>query len=181
MNAPGTPQPPKPSLKLKVPGATTGGPKLGGGPKPAVPAAPPPPPSLPGALPSVAAPPAVPGALPSPTPVAPPPVAMPALSVPGAAPAPPVPGSAPTPAAPGAGPAVPPPSVPSPMAAEGDPGQQNEDSGGKDTKPPKGKKKKVKGPAEPKAKAKPSLFFLVVDFLIFGGAVALSILVFLKS
>jgi len=51
----------------------------------------------------------------------------------------------------------------------------------KNTKTKKGKKSKVKGPAEPKAKAKPSLFFLVIDFLIFGGAVALSVLVFLKS
>jgi hypothetical protein len=67
------------------------------------------------------------------------------------------------------------------MTAEGDPGQTGEAAGEKNTKSKKGKKSKVKAPTEPKTKAKPSLFFLVVDFLIFGGAVALSVLVFLKS
>ena len=67
------------------------------------------------------------------------------------------------------------------MATEAQSGETEESAGEKDAKPKKGKKAKVKGPAEPKVKAKPSLFFLVVDFLIFGGAVALSVLVFLKS
>ena len=68
------------------------------------------------------------------------------------------------------------------MTTEAQPGQADDDDAGvKDAKPKKGKKTKVKGPTEPKVKAKPSIFFLVLDFLIFGGAVALSVLVFLKS
>jgi len=67
------------------------------------------------------------------------------------------------------------------MTTETQLGQTEEDAGEKNAKPKKGKKTKVKGPAEPKVKAKPSIFFLVVDFLIFGGAVALSVLVFIKS
>jgi hypothetical protein len=57
----------------------------------------------------------------------------------------------------------------------------------KDEGKPAGKKKgKGKAKAAPKGpqpeggKPKPSLFFLLLDFLVFGGAVALCVLIFLK-
>ena len=87
-------------------------------------------------------------------------------------------------AAPTASPAPPqpaaPPSVPDPLAA---PNQSEVVEQPKDKKKTKGKQKSVTKPPPQLRVENPSQasFFLLLDFLIFGGSIALCVLIFLNS
>ena len=72
--------------------------------------------------------------------------------------------------------------VPAPSTLESPP-PSVEDSGSETTPPKKGKNKpkKPNSAEATSSKPKPSILFLILDFLVFGGAVALTVLLYLKS
>ena len=160
------PSQPKPSLQLKVPGAPV--PQVSSAPKlKAAPPVPIPSPAPPIAQPVPPSPVPALGATPSPPPLPSP--SAPALPSPGL-PAP----SLVTPSAPV------PPSAPTPPAAPTGADVEPEDSSPKAKKKAKGTK-----PAKPKdgsggVTSKPSIILLLLDILVFCGAIALSVLIFLN-
>ena len=156
MTQPLPPTPPAQNLKLKVPGAPVVG-ASSGGPK----------------LKVTTSPFAGPGS-PPPAPV-PPPNPVPAAPTPPPNPVP----TAPTPPSP-----TPPPLVTqSPVSATTETAPIPADESAVTSDPPKSKKKskKTNNSDSSGSKSKPSILFLVLDFLVFGGAIALSVLIFLKS